>query len=90
MPVVTEGFTAFRKQAVAGLPRNLGVLHSRLLTPIAIRYWARTMRSTIGELCFAARARHAEAEMRPLGSDVLAHIGKEDAKASLQDLFGEA
>ena len=50
------------------------MLHSPLLRPVAVRYWARTMRSPMGELCFAAHARHAEAEMRALGHDVEAPI----------------
>jgi 2-dehydropantoate 2-reductase len=72
---VTDGFSVLRMQGVGGLPRNLGVLHSPLLRPIASRYWARTMRSPMGELCFAAHARHAEVEMRLLGEDVMEKIG---------------
>jgi hypothetical protein len=41
-----------------------------LLTAVAVRYWARTMRSPMGELYFAGHARHSEAEMRTLGHDV--------------------
>jgi ketopantoate reductase len=58
---ITEAFAALRASGVAGLPRNLAVLHKPLLRTIAVRYWARTMRSPMGELCFAAHARHAEA-----------------------------
>jgi ketopantoate reductase len=71
---ITEAFAALRAGATAGLPRNLAVLHSPLLRLVAVRYWARTMRSPMGELCFAAHARHAEAEMRALGHDVEAAI----------------
>lgn len=67
---ITEAFAALRAGGTAGLPRNLAVLHTPLLRPVAVRYWARTMRSPIGELCFAAHSRHAEAEMRALGDDV--------------------
>lgn len=72
---VTEGFSALRTQGVGGLPRNLGVLHSPLLRPFAVGYWSRTLRSPMGELCFAAHARHAEVEMRLLGEDVIDRIG---------------
>jgi 2-dehydropantoate 2-reductase len=72
---VTAGFSALRGQGVGGLPRNLGVLHSPLLRLFAVGYWSRTLRSPIGELCFAAHARHAEIEMRLLGEDVIERIG---------------
>jgi 2-dehydropantoate 2-reductase len=71
---ITEAFTALRASGTAGLPRNLAVLHSPLLRVVAVRYWARTMRSPMGELCFAAHARQAEAEMRALARDVVAGI----------------
>jgi ketopantoate reductase len=71
---ISEAFAALRTSGTAGRPRNLALLHSPLLRPVAVRYWARTMRSPMGELCFAAHARHAEAEMRALGRDVEARI----------------
>ena len=71
---ITEAFAALRANGTAGLPRNLAVLHSPLLRMVAVRYWARAMRSPMGELCFAAHARHAEAEMRALARDVEATI----------------
>ena len=71
---VTEAFAALRAEGTAGLPRNLAVLHSPLLRPVAVRYWARTMRSPMGELCFAAHARHAGTEMRGLGDEMAARI----------------
>ena len=71
---ITEAFAALRANGTAGLPRNLAVLHSPLLRMVAVRYWARAMRSSMGELCFAAHARRAEAEMRALGRDVEAAI----------------
>ena len=37
---VTEAFTALRKSGATGLPRNLAVLHSTALRPVAVRYWA--------------------------------------------------
>jgi hypothetical protein len=79
---ITEGFRALRGDRVQGCPRNLAVLHNRWLTPIAIRYWARVMRSPMGESAFAAHARHAEPEMRRLAQDVIArlpHRGSDDA-----------
>jgi 2-dehydropantoate 2-reductase len=66
---ITEAFAALRANGTAGLPRNLAVLHAPMLRPVAVRYWARTMRSPMGELCFAAHCRHAETEMRGLGRD---------------------
>ena len=80
---ITEAFAALRAGGTAGLPRNLAVLHSPLLRVVAVRYWARTMRSPMGELCFAAHARHAEAEMRALARDVEARITGSPALAEL-------
>jgi 2-dehydropantoate 2-reductase len=80
---ITEAFAALRADGMAGLPRNLAVLHTPLLRPVAVRYWARTMRSPTGELCFAAHSRHAEAEMRTLGDDVAARITDSPALAEL-------
>ena len=80
---ITEAFAALRADGTAGLPRNLAVLHTPLLRPVAVRYWARTMRSPAGELCFAAHSRHAEAEMRTLGDDVAARITDSPALAEL-------
>jgi hypothetical protein len=80
---ITEAFAALRASGVAGLPRNLAVLHKPVLRTFPIRYWARTMRSPMGELCFAAHARHAEAEMRALAHDVQARIPGSPAIAEL-------
>jgi 2-dehydropantoate 2-reductase len=80
---ITEAFGALRASGTAGLPRNLAVLHAPLLRPIAVRYWARTMRSPMGELCFAAHSRRAEAEMRAVGTDVAARITGSPAIAEL-------
>jgi 2-dehydropantoate 2-reductase len=66
---IEEGFRALRDQGVLGLPRNLWTLHRPWLRPVALRYWAHTMRSPIGERCFAAHARRAESEMRGLAAD---------------------
>ena len=80
---ITEAFAALRASGTAGLPRNLAVLHSRLLKVVAVRYWARTMRSPTGELCFAAHTRHAPAEMRALGHDTAARITTSPALTEL-------
>ena len=80
---ITEAFAALRADGTAGLPRNLAILHTPLLRPVAVRYWAQTMRSPAGELCFAAHSRHAEAEMRTLGDDVAARITDSPALAEL-------
>lgn len=84
---VTEAFTALRKTGVTGLPRNLAILHSPALKPVAVRYWARTMRSPAGELCFAAHARHAQPEMRALGDQVTAHLAHSPATSHLFQLL---
>jgi 2-dehydropantoate 2-reductase len=80
---ITGAFAGLRGQGTAGLPRNLAVLHSPLLRAVAVRYWARTMRSPMGELCFAGHARHAEAEMRALGDDMAARITSSPALTAL-------
>ena len=80
---ITEAFAALRASGTGGRPRSLAVLHSPLLRAVAVRYWARTMRSPTGELCFAAHSRHARAEMRALGNDVAARITGSPALAEL-------
>jgi 2-dehydropantoate 2-reductase len=80
---ITGAFAGLRGQGTAGLPRNLAVLHSPLLKAVAVRYWARTMRSPMGDLCFAGHSRHAEAEMRALGSDTAARITSSPALTEL-------
>lgn len=72
---------------MAGLPRNLAVLHNPLLKPIAISYWARTMRSPMGELCFAAHSRHAQPEMRALGDKVAARLKASAGTTHLRQLL---
>lgn len=84
---VTEAFTALRKTGVTGLPRNLAILHSPALKPVAVRYWARTMRSAAGELCFAAHARRAQPEMRALGDQVTARLADSPATSHLFQLL---
>lgn len=84
---ITEAFAALRQAGVTGLPRNLAMLHSPLLTPIAVRYWARTMRSPAGELCFAAHARHARAEMRALASQLTFRLADASATSHLRQLL---
>jgi len=85
---ITEGFRALHANRVEGCPRNLAVLHNRWLTPIAIRYWARVMRSPMGESAFAAHARHAEPEMRRLAQDVIARLPHTDADDAIHTLLG--
>ncbi len=80
---ITGAFAALRANGTAGLPRNLAVLHSPALRAVAFRYWARTMRSPMGELCFAAHSRHAQVEMRALGQDVAARITNSPALTEL-------
>jgi 2-dehydropantoate 2-reductase len=80
---ITEAFAALRASGTAGIPRTLAILHTPLLQPIAVRYWARTMRSPMGELYFAAHSRHAAAEMRALARDMRARIPGSPALALL-------
>lgn len=83
----TEAFAALRREGVAGLPRNLAVLHSRPLRTVAVRYWARTMRSPAGELCFAAHARNARDEMRDLAQYVSSRLADERTTSHLRELL---
>jgi len=80
---ITGAFAGLRADGTAGLPRNLAVLHSPALRAVALRYWARTMRSPMGELAFAAHSRHAEAEMRAMGDDIAARITDSPALTKL-------
>jgi 2-dehydropantoate 2-reductase len=80
---ITEAFAALRSSGTRGAPRNLAVLHSPLLRPVAVRYWAATMRSPMGEWCFAAHCRHAQTEMRALGRHVAARAPRSPAVAEL-------
>jgi ketopantoate reductase len=84
---VTEAFTGLRKIGVTGLPRNLAILHSPALGPAAVRYWGRTMRSSAGELCFAAHARHAQSEMRALADQVTVRLAYSPATSHLFQLL---
>jgi 2-dehydropantoate 2-reductase len=84
---VTEAFAALRRSGVTGLPRNLAVLHSPALHLVAVSYWARTMRSPTGELCFAAHARHAQTEMRALADQVTARLANTPATSHLLQLL---
>jgi 2-dehydropantoate 2-reductase len=84
---ITQGFQELQGDHIKGCPRNLAVLHNRWLTPVAIRYWARVMRSPMGELAFAAHARHAQPEMRRIADDVLIRLPRKDAGGALQTLL---
>jgi hypothetical protein len=85
---ITEGFRALRNEGVGGLPRNLAVLHARAMLPVAVGCWARTMRSPMGELAFAAHARHAEPELHAIASDVLARVGHRARGDAIRHLLG--
>jgi 2-dehydropantoate 2-reductase len=87
---ITDGFAALRRQGVAGAPRNLTLLHRRALQPVARRYWARTLRSPLGELAFAAHSRHAEREMRDIARDILVEVLRDGEPASLRGLLTQA
>jgi 2-dehydropantoate 2-reductase len=85
---ITEGFRGLRNHGVGGLPRNLAVLHARAMQPVAVGYWARSMRSPMGELMFAAHARHAESEMRAIACDVLARVDRGARSDTVSQLLG--
>jgi 2-dehydropantoate 2-reductase len=87
---ISQGFRALHADHVRGLPRNLAILHSRFLTPVAIRYWAHTMRTPMGELAFAGHSRHAEPEMRVLAHDVLTRLGGGEHLMALQRMLAPA
>jgi 2-dehydropantoate 2-reductase len=84
---ITQGFQELHGGHIKGCPRDLAVLHNRWLAPVAIRYWARVMRSPMGELAFAAHARHAEPEMRTLAHDVMTRLPRTNASDALQTLL---
>ena len=84
---VTEAFATLRRVGMTRLPRNLAVLHTPLVKAVAVRYWAHTMRSPMGELCFAAHSRHAEAEMRALADRVTARLPASAATSHLSQLL---
>lgn len=88
---IEEGFAALRSEGHEGLPRNLAILHNPLLRPIAIHYWAKTMRSPMGEVCFAAHTRHAPNEMRELAAWAYRHAAKSRVShEGLDQLVAEA
>jgi 2-dehydropantoate 2-reductase len=85
---ITEGFRGLHNQGVGGLPRNLAVLHAGAMQPVAVGYWARSMRSPMGELAFAAHARRAECEMRAIAHDVLARVEHDARSNTMSQLLG--
>jgi 2-dehydropantoate 2-reductase len=87
---VTEAFASLRCAGVVGLPANLALLHNPLLKPVAVRYWARVMRSPMGELYFAAHCRHAEAEMRTLGDEIALRLSDSPRTGHLRQLLQAA
>jgi len=87
---IEEGFHALARQRVGGAPRNLRTLHRRALRAFAVWYWARTMRSEMGEQCFAAHARHAVPEMRKLAADAVERVGNEPHTDHLRRLLDRA
>jgi 2-dehydropantoate 2-reductase len=87
---IEEGFAALKRTGTSGLPGNLRTLHRPFLRPVAVRYWARTMRSPMGELCFAAHSRRAEPEMRALAADAIERTGGAHGTAHLRNLLAPA
>ena len=85
---ITEGFSYLHSQHVRGAPANLDLLHRWWLRPFAVRFWARTLRSELGEIYFGAHARQARAEMKALADDVLAIAGNGASMSNLKHLLG--
>jgi hypothetical protein len=57
---------------------------------VAVRYWAKVMRSPMGERCFAAHSRHAEPEMRMLAGAAVQRAGPGPRTAHLRALLSAA
>lgn len=87
---ITEGFALLKRQQVGGAPKNLLLLHSRWLQPIAIRYWTKIMIQPKGEEYFGAHARHAPEEIRQLAGWVLRRTEGATHVDDLQDLLARA
>ena len=77
-----------RMDALAGAETLLASNTSGLsITAVAERYWARTMRSPTGELCFAAHARNAPDEMRALADQISIRLTDRPATSQLRQLL---
>jgi len=87
---IEEGFRLLRRADVHGLPVNLRTLHYPALRPFAVRYWAKAMRSPLGERCFAAHSRHAQPEMRLLAGAVLDRVPVPSECAHLCELLSDS
>jgi 2-dehydropantoate 2-reductase len=85
---IEEGFAALGHQGIPGLPRNLHLLHRPALRAIAVRYWAHTLGSPVGEQCFAAHSRRAEPEMRALAAAAVHQAGGIGETGHLRELLG--
>jgi len=85
---IEEGFRALEHEGIRGLPRNLRILHQPALRTFAVWYWARAMKSPVGEHCFAAHCRHAEPEMQSLAQDALQRFEHTERTENLRLLFG--
>jgi len=87
---IEEGFRALRHLGIRGLPRNLRILHQPKLRRFAVWYWARAMKSPVGEHCFAAHCRHAEPEMQSLAQDALRRLNGTERTENLRLLLTRA
>lgn len=87
---IEEGFASLKTQHIHGLAKNLSILHMPLLRPFAILYWGSVMRSSKGELYFAAHLRHAPAEIQTLVDWVVKRVVQDHPKTNnIKNLFGE-
>lgn len=87
---IEEGFASLKAQHIHGLARNLAILHTPLLRPIAVRYWSSVMCSHKGELYFAAHLRRASTEVKTLVNWVSKHVVRgHDNTHHIKSLIGE-
>ena len=86
---ITEAFAALRQEGIAGLPRNLGVLHGPLVKAAggALLGPGRATPPT-GELCFAAHARQwRPPSTKALAGQVTARLAGSPATRHLRQLL---
>ena len=87
---IEEGYGMLKAQGNQGLPRNLAILHTPLLRPIAIHYWGSLMRSIKGELYFAGHLRHDQDEVKTLANWVLRQNQNKKTSEHLESLLSDA
>lgn len=82
-----EAFAVLRAQGVGGLPLSLSLMIRRPVAhPVAVLYFARLLRSPVGELCLASHARTAGHEIDVLADDVLGLIPSSPSTRNLYEI----